>query len=395
MVHGLPDMDYEGKFCEACVFGKQARTSFQKKAEYRAKHPLELIHTDLCGPITPESFSGKRYFISFVDDFSRKTWVFLKEKSEAFETFKKFKVFGSVAYAHIPDQRRTKLEDKSKRYIFIGYDEKTKGYKLLDPISKKVVVSRDVRVNEASEWDWNNSTEMIIEVGESSIAAATTAATTTTTTDDEDESRQPRMRSLQDLYDSTDEVHLVCLLSDAENISFEEAMRDEKWQIAMDEEIEAIDRNNTWELTDLPKGSQPIGVKWVFKKKMNAQGEIERYKARLVAKGYKKKSSWCVCHAIWLRNLLSKMMLKQADATVIHVDNKSAIELAKNPVNHERSKHIDVRFHFIRDHVKGGNVELVHVASHDQVADIFTKPLPKVLLDKCKKMIGMMDGRSI
>ncbi|KAL4289934.1 hypothetical protein GQ457_14G000710 [Hibiscus cannabinus] len=93
MVHGLPDMDYEGKFCEACVLEKQARTSFQKKAEYRAKHPLKLIHTDICGPITPESFSGKRYFISFVDDFSRKTWVyFLKEKSEAFEAFKMFKV---------------------------------------------------------------------------------------------------------------------------------------------------------------------------------------------------------------------------------------------------------------------------------------------------------------
>ncbi|GMI79370.1 cysteine-rich RLK (RECEPTOR-like protein kinase) 8 [Hibiscus trionum] len=106
-------------------------------------------------------------------------------------------------------------------------------------------------------------------------------------------------------------------------------------------------------------------------------------------------ASWCVCHAIWLRNLLSKMKLKQLAATVIQVDNKSTIELEKNPVNHERSKHIDVRFHFIRDHVKEGNVELVHVASRDQVADIFTKPLPKVLLDKCKKMIGMMDGRSI
>ena len=52
--------------------------------------------------------------------------------------FLPLKVFGSVAYAHVPDQRRTKLEEKSKRYIFIGYDEKTKGYKLLDPISKMV-----------------------------------------------------------------------------------------------------------------------------------------------------------------------------------------------------------------------------------------------------------------
>ena len=64
-----------------------------------------------------------------------------------------------------------------KRYIFIGYDEKTEGYKLLDPISKMVIVSRDVRVNEASEWDWNNSTEVNIEVGESSVAAPTSAPT--------------------------------------------------------------------------------------------------------------------------------------------------------------------------------------------------------------------------
>jgi Reverse transcriptase (RNA-dependent DNA polymerase) len=205
-------------------------------------------------------------------------------------TVSHLKVFGSVAYAHVPNQRRTKLEDKSKRYIFIGYDEKTKGYKLLDPISKKVMVSRDVRVNEASEWDWNNSTEVIIEIGESSVIAPTSIPTNSETTDNEDEPRQQKMRSLQDLYDSTNEVHLVCLLADAENISFEEAVRDKKWQTAMNEEIKAIDRNNTWELAELPKGSQPIGVKWVFKKKMNAQGEIKRYKARLVAKGYKQKA---------------------------------------------------------------------------------------------------------
>jgi hypothetical protein len=106
-------------------------------------------------------------------------------------------------------------------------------------------------------------------------------------------------------------------------------------------------------------------------------------------------ASWCVCHAIWLRNLLSKMELKQLGATVIQVDNKSAIELAKNPVNHERNKHIDVHFHFIHDHEKEGSVKLVHVESQNQVADIFTKPLLKVLLDKYKKMIGMTDGRNI
>lgn len=94
-------------------------------------------------------------------------------------------------------------------------------------------------------------------------------------------------------------------------------------------------------------------------------------------------ASLCVCHAIWLKNLLIQMELKQVGATVIQIDNKSAIELGKNPMNHEIRKHIDVHFHFIRNHVKEGNMELTHVASLDQAADIFTKSLPKVLLDKC------------
>ena len=59
MVHGLPNMDFEGKFCEECVLSKHARTSIKKMAEFWAKQPFELIHTDICGPIT-SSLSTKR-----------------------------------------------------------------------------------------------------------------------------------------------------------------------------------------------------------------------------------------------------------------------------------------------------------------------------------------------
>ena len=92
---------------------------------------------------------------------------------------------------------------------------------------------------------------------------------------------------MQDIYKSNDEVHVVYFLVDSEDLSFEEAVQEEKWQKPMNEEIRAIKRNNTWELTDLPKGARPICVKWVYKKKTNSDGEIERYKARLVVKGYK------------------------------------------------------------------------------------------------------------
>jgi Reverse transcriptase (RNA-dependent DNA polymerase) len=57
----------------------------------------------------------------------------------------------------------------------------------------------------------------------------------------------------------------------------------------MDDEIHAIEKNDTWKLTSLPRGHKAISVKWVYKKKMNPQGEVEKYKARLVAKGYKQQ----------------------------------------------------------------------------------------------------------
>ena len=57
----------------------------------------------------------------------------------------------------------------------------------------------------------------------------------------------------------------------------------------MEEEINAIEKNDTWELSTLPKGHEAIGVKWVYKEKKNANGDVVRNKARLVAKGYKQK----------------------------------------------------------------------------------------------------------
>jgi hypothetical protein len=73
----------------------------------------------------------------------------------------------------------------------------------------------------------------------------------------------------------------------------------------------------------------------------------------------------CVCHAIWLRKLMEDLQ-KQSKATRIFIDNKSSIVLAKNLVHHERSKHIDTRFYFIREHIKEGDMELVHVKTHEQ-----------------------------
>nr|XP_017251133.1 PREDICTED: uncharacterized mitochondrial protein AtMg00810-like [Daucus carota subsp. sativus] len=78
-------------------------------------------------------------------------------------------------------------------------------------------------------------------------------------------------------------------MAECDPVTFEEASEESKWNKAMDEEIGAIKKNDTWELTDLPEGHKSIGVKWVYKTKTNQDGEVEKYKARLVAKGYKQR----------------------------------------------------------------------------------------------------------
>ncbi|KAI0510700.1 hypothetical protein KFK09_011309 [Dendrobium nobile] len=95
------------------------------------------------------------------------------------------------------------------------------------------------------------------------------------------------------------------------------------------------------------------------------------------------------CEAIWLKNLLKEFFRKIDEATIIYVDNKSAIALAKNPVQHGRSKHIDVRYHFIRDAVLMGYISIEHCSTEDQVADLFTKALSTPRFLKLLKMLGM------
>ena len=78
--------------CEDFLVSKQHCSQFPKNKSWKVKDVLELVHSDICGPISPSSNRGKSYLITFIDDFLRKTWIyFLQEKSEAFTAFKFFK----------------------------------------------------------------------------------------------------------------------------------------------------------------------------------------------------------------------------------------------------------------------------------------------------------------
>ena len=101
--------------------------------------------------------------------------------------------------------------------------------------------------------------------------------------------------------------------------------------------------------------------------------------------------SSAACQAIWLRRILSELMHEQIGPTKILCDNKSAMALAKNPVFHGRSKHIDIKYHYIRDRVKDGEIELNFCRSEDQIADILTKPLKTETFKKLKMMLDVVE----
>lgn len=436
MVKGLPEIDIPSQICEDCVVSKQHRSPFPQGKSWRAKHALELVHSDICGPISPSSNGGKKYLITFIDDFTRKTWVyFLQHKAEAFYVFQSFKakaeneagkliktlrtdrggefcstefnvfcgehgirkeltasytpqqngvserknrtilnmvrsllargkipkefwpeavnwsihvlnrsptfsvqnmtpeeawsgrkpnveyfrIFGCIAYAHVSDEKRKKLDDKGEKCVFLGMSECSKAYKLYNPLTKRIVTSRDVVFDEVQTWDWDRQQpmhadfEIDADLGPAAAAilqqpCSETAAEIHSTTGAAAGNfpptavapvaaappcprirKRPTWMEDYEVNGIEDPITYFALFADCDPMTFESAVKEEKWRQAMDDEIDAIERNDTWELIDLPPGQKSIGVKWVFKTKLKANGEVDKYKARLVVKGYKQE----------------------------------------------------------------------------------------------------------
>lgn len=448
MLRDLPRFSVNKEVCDNCMIGKQTKNAIPKRSDWRAGEILELIHSDICGPINPASHAGNKYFLSFIDDYSRKGWVYLlKEKSQALESFKQFKrkvetetgkvvkalrtdrggeylsddfkrfclkhgikrqlttsfspqqngvaerknrtvinmvvsminaknmpkkfwgeatmwsfyvlnrcptkalpdmtpeeawngikptvhhlrIWGCLAHVHIPKQKRTKLDDKSFVCILTGMSEESKAYRLIDPQTLKVVVSKDVIFEENKSWVWNqveneqdekeitwgdydfaeDDYEFVNEHGaneedddpatpDHSTPELTSSHTTPESSPNSSvvgEGRQQRTRRrptyLNDYFtgdelesnSDEDALHITDLVCQ-DPVHYEDAVKDDRWKKAMDLEIQAIEKNQTWRLVDLPQGAKCIGVKWVFKTKLNERGEVVKHKARLVVRGY-------------------------------------------------------------------------------------------------------------
>lgn len=390
MAHDFPSICLSKELCSGCFLSKQQCKSFSH-SNFVAKHVLELIHGDLCGPISPPTPAGNKYFMLLVDDYSRMMWVYmLKNKDEALDCFKKFKllvengkkktvqvfrtdrggefcskdfekfcadsgilrhytspytpqqngvverrnrtvaamtrsllkernvpvkfwreavkhavhilnklptralsnvtphevwferkpsvadlkVFGCISYMKVPSVLTRKLDDRSQLLVHFGRETGTKAYRLYDPTSDRIHISRDVVFDEAKGWDWavkNHASEVPLQqttldipefddessLGSErdtpvtplpSISSPQSVTPSSASSSATSESEPQRFRSLADIYDTTAVVELeeeLLLSGIDELVTFEKAIKDEAWRVAMDTEIDTIERNQT------------------------------------------------------------------------------------------------------------------------------------------------------
>lgn len=257
----------------------------------------------------------------------------LKDRTP-YEVFRKKKpninhlrIFGCICYARVQSKLLKKLDDRSKMLVHLGTEPGSKAYRLVDPQSKRILVSRDVIFNESKGWNWNLSdsekrrdssfkitlgtfgnngileTEQhseeaepqrteeekqdeieVIEI-ESDEDEDTLGTEPTMLRRSERHSTRPRYLDDYVLFAEEEGERLVMCLND-EPRDFQEAKEHKEWIRACEDEILSIERLETWTLVDLPQGVKPISLKWIFKLKRNSDGSVNKYKACLVAKGY-------------------------------------------------------------------------------------------------------------
>ena len=219
-------------------------------------------------------------------------------------------VFGCSGFVHIPKDQRKKLDPKAKQCTFLGYGSTKKGYRLYDHEKSTVIYSCDVVFDESSKGYSGKKEERRIQV-ENLLEEPVTQ---TLIPDEESEDVTPVPEEEENLTDTAQDDTPVPLRRSTRStqgqrpdrlgvwintaakqqtpLTVTEALNcpeHKHWKSAMEMEMNSIYSNDVWDLVKLPPDRKAIGSRWVFKKKTQDDGTVERYKARLVAQGYSQK----------------------------------------------------------------------------------------------------------
>ncbi|GJW20747.1 retrovirus-related pol polyprotein from transposon TNT 1-94 [Tanacetum coccineum] len=239
LVRNLPKLKFDQHFCDACKIGKQAHTSHKAKNIVSTTRCLELLHMDIFGPSAVGSYEGNRYTLVIVDDYSRKI-----EKSL------------NVTFNETPPLSKTSplvdddLDEEEEEAI---------------KVAEKKILENDIE-DETLEID------EVVNIKESRNHPL------------ENVIGNLNQRTLRS--QSQNQSNFFCFISTIEPKNLNEALTDESWIVAMQEELNQFIANDVWELVPQPRNMTIIGIKWVFRNKLYENGIVSRNKARLVAQVY-------------------------------------------------------------------------------------------------------------
>ncbi|GJZ54210.1 retrovirus-related pol polyprotein from transposon TNT 1-94 [Tanacetum coccineum] len=455
-----------------------------------------------------------------------------------------FRVFGSKCFILNTKDYLTKFDPKSYEGVFLGYSQNSKAYIILNKHTRKIEESLNVTFDETPPPaktsplvdDDLDEEEAIREIEKKNLE--NNVEDETLEIDEVVNIKESRNHPLENVIgnlnqrtlrsQAQNQSNFYCFISTIEPKNVNEALGDESWIVAMQEELNQFIANDVWELVPQPKNMTVIGTKWVFRNKLDENGIVSRNKARLVAQGYNqqegidydetyapvarlesirillayacaldfklfqmdvksaflngfineevyvaqppgfidfeksdhvyklkkalyglkqapkawietvvytdsdhvgdyvdRKSTSGICtfvgccltswfskkqtalaisttkaeyvsagkefqQALWMKQALIDYDVRLDDVPIM-CDNKGAIDLSKNPVQHSRTKHIEIRHHFLSDNVQKGHVSIEKVPSVDNIANILTKPLKRESFYYLRLGLGMME----
>ena len=297
-----------------------------------------LIDSGLPKYLWTEAINEANYNLNRVLSKNNTNSAFEKFYSKT-QTFNDFHEFGSQVYVMIPDVYRKKLDIKARSCLYVGHDNQAKGYRVYDPVSRTVKLSRNVvfikkkaqnkepreitikdpfeiqindisaftenknkipneaviqneELNEDEEEEFHDAEEIIQQPVQELNPAINVQNQANEVPNQVERLNQRPVRSNAGKLPARFADYEVNNIQHSEPRNYKEAIQcseKDKWMEAMNEEIKCLNNNNTWDLVDLPESRRAVGSKWVFKKKLDENNQVISHKARLVAQGFSQK----------------------------------------------------------------------------------------------------------
>nr|GEX43785.1 RNA-directed DNA polymerase, eukaryota [Tanacetum cinerariifolium] len=279
LVKGLPTITAELEMSQALETFKKFKTLVEKEAGAEIK----CLRTDRGGEFNSREFNPTS---ALENNTPEERW------SNRKPSVSYFRVFGCIAHVHVPKERRLKLDDRSFKYVLFGVSEEAKAYRLYDPTTKRIIISKDVIFEEDVSWNWSQESEIEpsdlewednVEQKDDEVGAGLSEIANEPLNDStgpnnsagSSSGNESRPSSVNPIRATTNErerrqTRAPTWMQDyghwrrAEPTNYHDAAQEKCWRHAIKLEIEAIEKNNTWELCDLPSNATAIGVKWVF-----------------------------------------------------------------------------------------------------------------------------------